>query len=195
MDEDSLITLILYYNHISTFPLRNYTSKLLNVSLLYNQLQYTEPSAISAMKNIKSFNNISHNRLKFLPRGIQILAFEDILIASNPFRFDYNMTWIAVWINMSPTAPDFSITCIGDDVTHLIREVTSTLLICSHTSFVMTVGITLGVVIAVVIGIGITAKCCSFETKMRLNKFLKFHQADNYKVGGEIVWHIYFIRF
>ena len=181
LDTDSLITLILDNNHISTFPMRNYIFKLLNVSLAYNQLEYIESSAMSAMKNIKSFN-ISHNRLKFLPRGIQILAFEDIRMAYNPFRFDCNMTWMADWINVSPTAPEYSITCTGDDGTHLIREVTHESLVCSFTGIAMTVGITIGAVIAAINGVGIIVKCCPYETKVRLCKVFIIRRADKYKV-------------
>ena len=184
MDADGLISLILDYNHITTFPMRNYTSKLLNVSMAYNQLQYIEPSALSAMKNIKSFN-ISHNRLKFVPRDIQILAFEDIRVASNPFRCDCNMTWMADWVNLSPAAPDYSISCTDDDDRHLIREVTDTLLVCSYTGIAIAVSITLGAVIAAIIGIGITAKRCPYETKVLLYKFFKIHPGDKYKVDGE----------
>ena len=139
------------------------TSKLLNVSLAYNQLEYIESSAFSAMKNIKSFN-ISYNQLKYLPRDIQIIAFEDIRMASNPFKCDCNMNSWQTGSICPPRLLTYSIICTGYDGTHLIREVTDTFAICIYTGIAITVCITVGAVIAAIIGIGMFAKCCPYET-------------------------------
>ncbi|KAK3096816.1 hypothetical protein FSP39_003563 [Pinctada imbricata] len=185
MDHDGYITLILDYNRIQHFTLKNYTSKLLNVSMTYNNLDYLEPNALSAMKNATSFN-VSHNRLQFVPKAIQFLEFDDIRLNNNPLKCDCNMTWMPDWIKLSPSAPDYNIQCTDkDDDKHLIRDVTDLLLVCNPEIIAIAISIGLAALLAIIIGVVITAKRCPYETKVLLYKFFGIHPSDKYKVDGE----------
>ncbi|OWF54065.1 protein toll-like [Mizuhopecten yessoensis] len=178
------ISLHLDNNNIEYLTQTNYSHQISNLTISNNQLASIDSSVIKSMNNLK-YLNVENNRINYIPKELQLLAFSNVSISGNPLLCDCNMTWMAEWINLSPQAKDSQITCDDDGESLPISTVTEDTLLCSYDKIIIILSVTLGVVIGLVGAVSITAKRCPYETKVLLYKFFNIHPRDKYKVDQE----------
>lgn len=171
-------------NNIQHFTRKNYTSKIVNLTISNNKLSYFSSDARTSMKNL-AYLDISGNSLSFVPKEMQSMSFDKTIVTGNPFQCDCNMTWMKEWINVSPGATDRGIECNFDGKYKKIRDITRELLLCTFEGIAIGLSIGLGSLLAVVIGVAITAKRCPYETKVLVFRFFGIHPRDKYKVDTD----------
>lgn len=175
------VSLYLHGNMITSIPKTNYTGFIKNLTVSDNKITYIDGEVIKEMEHLEKLD-ISSNQLKYVPKEIQRLSFDDVKIDRNPFECDCDMIWMADWTKLSNDPEAKQITCSFKDETKVIADLTEDDLECTIDKFIIIFSVISGLVVSGIIAGIITAKRCPYETKVLVYKLFRIHPRDRYKV-------------
>ena len=173
------ISLHLDKNSIRELNYMPYMAFVRNLTISNNRLAYADSEVFT--KHMQ-YADLSTNQLEYLPESIQKLPLAQAILHGNIFQCACNMTWMKSYIELYSQAEGASLSCDHDGKSRQFTDVTDETLNCDYNLTVILITSIVGVFVAVVIGLLITAYRCPYETKALAYEYFGVHPRDKYKV-------------
>lgn len=183
---DKRLTIQLDDNYITNFENAGYLRYIKSLTMSNNSLKSVSAKVINEIvNNIDSARiDFRNNHLTMIPRDVQNMKYEDVLLYGNTLECSCDMLWMVDWINLAPSYVNKTLFCTYEGREYSIIDLDENVLNCINISGIILV-IVFSFVCVVLIALLITANRCPYETKVLLYRLFGIHPMDKYVVDND----------